>query len=336
MADNIVTTGSYPNFSGLLFNKGNVETPFSTLIAGKAYQSNHVKFAVGQFYTTATGTQPAISEKDSLTAPDATAVKRAQEHNVTQIFQKTFGVSYLKQSDMGTLSGINVANQQANPIDEVAFQATAAMAGIQQDVEYTFINGVYAESTGETVANKTKGIVNAITTNALDANKKELGYWLLLEAQKSVSDSNGDSYNLVSLLSGTQLMQVQKDALDNGFTIRQAGDTINGINITTILTPYGNLRIALGKYLPDGTAILVNPNVCAPVFQPVPGKGNFFLEKLPQSGAGDKYMIYGQAGLDYGPEWYHAKITNLATTFTAPESGILTRTATAAAANTKG
>lgn len=336
MADTIVTTASYPNFSGLLFNKGNVETPFSTLIAGKAYQTNHVKFAVGQFYTTAVGTQPEISEQASLTAPDATAVKRSQEYNVTQIFQKSFGVSYLKQSDMGTLSGINVANQVANPIDEVAFQAAAAMSNIQQDIEYTFINGKFAESTGATVANKSKGILNAITSNALDANKKELGYWLLLEAQKSVSEANGDSYNLVSLLSGTQLMQVQKDAIENGFTVRQAGDTINGINITTILTPYGNLKVALGKYLPDGTALLVNPNVCAPVFQPVPGKGNFFLEELPQAGAGNKYQIYGQAGLDYGPEWYHAKITNLATTFTAPEAGILTRTANATSAVNKG
>lgn len=35
MADNIVTTGSYPNFSGLLFNKGNVETPFQLLLQAK-------------------------------------------------------------------------------------------------------------------------------------------------------------------------------------------------------------------------------------------------------------------------------------------------------------
>lgn len=329
MADAWVTTGSYPNFSGMLFNKGNTKTPFSTLIGGKAYTTNHMKFAVGQFYTTAEGTQPSISEKASLTAPDATALKRTQEFNTTQIFQKTLGVSYLKQSDMGTLSGINVANQTANPIDEVAFQATACMQAMMQDVEYSFINGTYAEATSEDTAAKTRGILNAITTNTLDAGGKELGFWLLLEAAKSVSESNGDSYNLVGLLNGTQLMQVQKDALENGCKVLTSGESINGIAITRILTNYGEIRLALGRYIPEGTALVFNPTVCAPVHQPVPGKGNFFLEKLPQSGAGDKYQIYGQAGLDYGPEFYHAKITGLSTEFTAPENGILIRQATA-------
>ena len=32
-------------------------------------------------------------------------------------------------------------------------------------------------------------------------------------------------------------------------------------------------------------------------------------------------MLFGQAGLDHAPEYCHAKITNMATTFTAPESG---------------
>ncbi len=51
---------------------------------------------------------------------------------------------------------------------------------------------------------------------------------------------------------------------------------------------------------------------------PVPGKGNFFLESLAKTGAADKYQIYGQCGLDYGAEWYHGKITELDTSFTAP------------------
>lgn len=327
MADQWVTTGSYPNFSGMLFNKGNTKTPFSSLIGGKAYSTNHMKFPVGQFYTTANGTQPAISEQASLTAPDATGTKRTQEYNTTQIFQKSFGVSYLKQSDMGTLSGINVANQTANPIDEVAFQATVKMQEIMQDLEYTFINGTYAEATSETVAAKTRGIIPAITTNVLDADGAELGYWLLLEAAKSVADSNGDSYNLVALLSGNQILQVQKDAQENNCKIITAGENINGIAITRIRTYYGDIRIASGKYIPDGTALLFNPTVCAPVYQPVPDKGSFFLEKLPQAGAGDKYQVYGQAGLDYGPEYFHAKITGLATTFTKPENGVLVRNA---------
>lgn len=331
MSDQIVTTIEYPNFSGLLFNKGNTATPFSTMIAGRALYTDHREFATGQYFTTADGTQPEITETASLTAPDAVAYKRAQDTNVTQIFQKSIYVTYRKMSDMGSLSGINIANQQPNPTDELAFQAAAAMNAIAQDVEYTFINGVYQKSTGTTVADKTKGIVNAITTNTIAASNKELSYWLLVEAMEKVAESNGDATNLVALLNGTQLMQVQKDARVNGCQIIQQGDNINGINITQIISPYGILKLTLGKYIPAGTALVVNPAVCAPVFQPVPGKGNFFLEPLAKTGAGSKYQIFGQAGLDYGPEWYHAKITGLSTTFTPPEDGILTRTAAAAA-----
>ena len=51
----------------------------------------------------------------------------------------------------------------------------------------------------------------------------------------------------------------------------------------------------------------------------MPGKGNFFRELLAKTGAGEKYQIFGQFGLDYANELYHGKITGLATTFTKPQ-----------------
>jgi hypothetical protein len=44
----------------------------------------------------------------------------------------------------------------------------------------------------------------------------------------------------------------------------------------------------------------------------IPGKGHFFVEPLAQSGASYKFQVYGEIGLEYGPEQFHAKITNLA------------------------
>ena len=35
MADQIATSFETPNYSGLLFNKGNTRTPFSSMIGGK-------------------------------------------------------------------------------------------------------------------------------------------------------------------------------------------------------------------------------------------------------------------------------------------------------------
>lgn len=330
MPDAVVTSLAYPNYSGLLFRKGNASTPFSTLIGGKGYTTNHNEFAVGVFYDTpVASTQPAISEEASLTAPDALAVKRSQQVNTTQIFQDSFAISYAKQSNMGSLAGLNVAGQQANPIDEKAFQAEKAMERVAQSVEYTFINGEYQKATSDKVANKTRGILNAITTNVIAAGGKELGYWLFMEALKSISEQTGETTELAALLNPIHIQQVQKDAQENGIKVYNNGETMNGIAVSKIITPFGTINLAPGKYLPNDTALVFNPTICAPVFQDTPGKGNFFAEELAKTGAGEKFQIFGQAGLDYGAEFAHAKITGLKATFTAPENGVLTRSATA-------
>lgn len=49
----------------------------------------------------------------------------------------------------------------------------------------------------------------------------------------------------------------------------------------------------------------------APVFQPVPGKGNFFEEELAKNGASDRIQIYGQIGLAHAPAFLHGAITGL-------------------------
>jgi len=49
------------------------------------------------------------------------------------------------------------------------------------------------------------------------------------------------------------------------------------------------------------------------VWQIVPGKGNFFYEPLARTGAAETGQIFGKFGLDYGADFYHGTITNLAT-----------------------
>lgn len=311
MADTFAMSGNTPNFSGMLFNKGNTKTPFSTMIGAHRKFTNHTEFVTGQEYETAEGSQPNISEAESLTAPDASVLKRGQKTNVTQIFQESVGISYGKMSNMGTLSGINVAGQQANPVSEEDFQIAAKMAKIGQDIEYTFLNGKYQKSTGDNVPNKSRGLLNAIKSNIVDADGKMLSFMLLCEAMKCIDDSNGDTTNLVVGLDSTGRLQLNADAAANGLTIVSAGRDINGIAVDQVLTPLGTVYLKTLKYLPTGTVALFDPSIMAPVEQIVPKKGNFFLEELAKVGAGTKKQIFGQIGLDHGPEWYSAKITNL-------------------------
>lgn len=319
MADNYATSFGVLNYSGRLFNRGNTRTPLSAIIGSRAMTTNHVEFVVGQEYTTDTKlAQPAISESASLTAPEATVTTRSQTTNVTQIFQGKVGVSYGKQSNMGTLSGLNVANQTANPINELDFQVGAKLQEIANLIEYTFINGTFAKATKDTEANKTRGLVQAVATSVVDMADKPLGLWDIAEAVKLVYGANAPTDGLCLWCDAITMFQINADAVQNGLTVVPAAREINGIKLSSVITPLGVVYLYLGEHLPKGTAMLLNLNVIAPVYQPVPGKGNFFLEPLAKTGAGDTYQLFGQIGLDYGPEWYHAKFTNISTKFEKP------------------
>lgn len=319
MPDTIATSFGVLNYSGLLFNKGNTRTPLSSAIGSRAKTTNHVEFVTGQEYTGGgAGAQPDISENKSLTAPDASVVTRTQKTNVTQIFQESVGISYGKMSNMGTLSGINIANQQANPINELDFQVAAKMQKVNRDIEYTFINGVYNKSASDDQANKTRGLVSAITTNEIAVGSKPLGLWDVADGLKKVYEGNAPTEGLVLWCDAVTMFQINADAVQNGLTVIPAARDVNGIKLSSVITPLGVVYLYLGECLPAGTALLLNLSVLAPVFQPVPGKGNFFLEQLAKVGAGEKYQLFGQIGLDHGPEWYHAKFTGIATSFTKP------------------
>jgi len=307
------------NYSGLLYNKADTSTPFLNLISGNVKYTNSVEFVCGQYYTSEEGVIPAISETASLTAPDATFVTRSQLSNVTQIFMESVAISYAKQSNMATLSGVNIANQTANPQDELDFQVARKMEKIKRSIEKTFIQGTYNKATADTEINKTRGMVAAITTNVVAAGGKALDLWLLNDAVTDIKNAGGDISNLYAFVNTTNLMQVNGSAIEMGMPIGIAKDTEFGVQVRDVILPIGaTIKLVIGAFIPSGTAILFNPKYIGPVEQPVPAKGNFFLEELAKTGAGAKYQIFGQIGLDHGPEWYAAKITGLSTTFTAP------------------
>lgn len=319
MADTLATSFGVLNYSGMLFNKGNTRTPLSAIIGGRAKTTNHVEFVTGQEYTAGgDGSQPEISENASLTAPDASVVTREQKTNVTQIFQESVGISYAKQSNMGTLAGVNIANQQANPVNELDFQVAAKIQKINRDIEYTFINGVFNKATSDATVNKTRGLIPAITTNVTAMGNKPLGLWDIADMVKKIYGANAPTEGLCLWCDAITLFQINADAVQNGLTVVPAAREVNGIALSSVITPIGVVYLYLGECLPAGTALLLNLDVIAPVYQPVPGKGNFFLEPLAKVGAGEKYQLFGQIGLDHGPEWYHGKFTGISENFEKP------------------
>ena len=326
-----VQSFSVPNYSGLLYNKANTKTPFLNMISGGVKYTNSVEFVCGQFYTSEEGEIPEISETASLTAPTASFVKRSQISNVTQIFMDSVAISYAKQSNMATLSGVNLAGQQANPQDELSFQVARKMEKLKRSIEKTFIQGTYNKATTDATVNKTRGMVAAITTNVISAESGKgdskvnapLDMWLVNDLVQKINDNGGDISNIVLLMNSVNLLQLHGDAIEMKMPIGEAYMSAYGIQIRDLILPVGTtVHLAIGEFIPTGTVLAINPSVIGPVEQPVPSKGNFFLEELAKTGAGTKYQIFGQIGLDHGPEWFHGKITGLNTTFTKPSKEV--------------
>lgn len=302
----------------MLFNKGNTRTPFLSMIGGKTGYTNSVEFILGQEYASEDGDIPEISETGSLTAPEASYITRKQNTNVTQIFQDAVAISYAKMSNMGTLAGANLDGQTANPQNELDFQVANKMKKLARSIEKTFIQGAYNKATNDSEVNKTRGMDSAIVTNVIDAKSSVLDIWLVNDLVQKIRDNGGDISNLTLWVDTISLNQLNGSAVESGVELGKAYESEYGIQVRDLLLPIGKVKLALGEFIPAGTVYAFNFDAIRPIEQPVPSKGNFFLEPLAKTGAGEKYQLFGQIGLDYGNEVLHGKITGLSTTFTKP------------------
>jgi len=110
----------------------------------------------------------------------------------------------------------------------------------------------------------------------------------------------------------------QKRQLTNEFitkkNYREVSRNVGGVAVSTIETDFGQLNVVLNRYMPLDTVAAVSLDQCAPVFLETPGRGFLFSEPLAKTGSTDKAQIYGEIGLEYGPEIAHGKMTGLTTT----------------------
>lgn len=299
------------NYSGQLFDKTNTDTPLVSTLPRR--DTNSVEFVINSTYATDSPSIPSISETASLTAPNPTYVTRAQETNVVQIFQYTTGVSYQKQANTGTLAGVNIAGQSNNVPNEFDFQMAVKTKKARTDLEYTLINGTFNKAANDNEVNKTRGLIAAITTNTEAAASAEMNFNLLNKVLRKMFGNNAPTDGLVIMCDAITKAQITNNwSKLPGYFLPQSR-TVGGLAIDQIITDLGTLGVMVHRMMPAGTALLVNMDVLEIVEMPIPGKGNFFWEPLAKVGAGDKGQLYGTAGLDYGPEWYHAKITGLST-----------------------
>lgn len=302
------TVWNLPNYDGDLYTADAENTPFLQMIGGLngGLQTSNFEFPTSSLYEYPAAAQPAITETASLTAPAAISYVRDQSKNVTQIFHEQVSISYAKLSNGGRLSGINTAGAQNNVVSEKDFQIARQLGKIARDAEYTFLNGAYNLATNSGEANKTRGIFAAAAT-AIAAAGAALSKPLLQQLFREMFAAGAIFSNMVLHCNG-----FQKQIISDIYGYAPQDRNVGGVNIKQIETDFGNIGIApANRFVPTDSIGLFEMSVIAPVFQPVPEKGNLFYEELSKTGAAEKGQIYGQLGLDHGPGFMHGKITGL-------------------------
>lgn len=326
MATNVTglgTTFNLPNYTGELFQFGQQDTPFLNMIGGISGGNMPIiestEFALNQGYELNTPAQPAISESASATAPTASHYVRSQETNVVQIFQKAVDITYSKMGNANAIAGINVLGQVQPVKNEKDFQITANLKQIAKDANYTFLHGEYQKPTSAAVAAKTRGILSAITSKVINnISAVELTKAMLQDLFRNAAVDGFDWSNAVMFVDA-----YNKQKVTELYAYAPQDRNIGGTNIKQIETDFGNVMVIFEPTM-KGTLGLFDMNKIKPVFRNIVGKGaGVFYEDLAKVGASDRGQLYGEMGLDYGSERFHAKITNLTTepTPATPPSG---------------
>ncbi|WP_329622926.1 DUF5309 domain-containing protein [Streptomyces sp. NBC_01255] len=165
------TTFDLPNYANELFALTPADTPFLSAIGGLTGggMTGGVEFE-WQTYDLRDPSQR--TRVEGATAPTAEGRIRAGVRNVAQIHQEKVSVSYTKQAAMGMLATPGAAPFRgadgSNPVsNELDWQVAQALKSIALDVNWSFINGTYANPTTNATARKTRGLLAAIVSNRI-------------------------------------------------------------------------------------------------------------------------------------------------------------------------
>jgi len=160
------TTFNLPNYTGVLYGLSKEATPFLSAIGGLSNGGGGTadyEFEWQEYDLRRRGQNTALEGAD---APAGEGRVRANFNNLVQIHHEAVEVSYTKQAANQRLSGINQGGT-SNPVaDEMDWQVAQALKQVAGDVNWSFINGKYNKPSDNTTKRTTRGLIQAISTNA--------------------------------------------------------------------------------------------------------------------------------------------------------------------------
>jgi hypothetical protein len=310
------TTFTLPNYVGELFNASPEDTPLLSAIGG---------LTGGRPATTRSFEWQGYDLRDpdanrqrleGATAPEGAERTRYSASNVVEIHHEAVEISYTKQATSGERSTDGRPVVQIGgtvvPANELQWQIDQQMKQIARDVESTFIVGKYALPADNATPRKTRGLLEAITTNVAEstATAETLTANEILDLMQTVWSNGGiQTTETRTIIVNASLKRALTRIFITDAKYEEQSRNVGGVDLQTFETDFGRANIMLDRWMPSDTLAVVSLEELAPRFLEIPGKGHFFVEPLAKTGASDKVQIYGEIGLEYGNERTHGKLT---------------------------
>lgn len=310
------TTYNLQNYVGPLFAVSPEDTPLLSAIGGltggKSINSTLFEWQ-GYDLRDADDNRQRL---EGANAPEGESRKRFNASNVTEIHQEAVDLSYTKQGATGqrNVNGMPVVQigNTVLPADEMAWQLQQQLKQIARDVEKTFITGKYNNPADNTQPRRTRGLLEAITTNVntTDKTAANLDADTILDLMQMAWDNGGiqESETRTVVVNSTLKRALTRIFITDAKYQEQTRN-VGGVDLQTIDTDFGRLNIMLDRYMPKDKLVVASLEQLSPCFMEIPGKGHFFAEPLAKTGASDKVQLYGEIGLEYGNERTHAVLT---------------------------
>ncbi len=283
---------------------------------GNVKTTTSYEFPIGAFYDLPAPSQ--VGRLEGGVAPTPITTTLSQTSNVIQIFQESVSLTYLAQSEQ-SVSGIvpipqGEVNRPAQNPRSQEFQIQRALEKIQQDLNYSCLNGTFNNPGDPTSSGlTTRGIIPSLTTNIVDQSAASgsptaatvRGWIAQLLSQMIQYNGYQISRDFYLLAGNAQFLNVVNAFTASNTQFVSPEEQVVGIMVRQIATTFGVLNLVLEPDVPANTLLVVYADVLGLVGQPVPGKGILFEEPLYKQGSSDQTQIYGQLGMDHGPEYLH-------------------------------
>lgn len=307
------TTYALPNYGGELFSVMPDDTRFLSAIGGLSAGGGVILGSPEVEWQADVIGDPNLSPAlEGADAPAGSELARGNFSNVVEIYHDAFSVTYTAQAARGAMAG--VSNEQTNPVtDEIAHQTTIKLRQAAIHWNKRLLTGVYAKPATNATARSTRGLLNVPTTNVVDLASAVLTEVAVLDFLQGIFNTHGimASFEPTLMVGATLKRGLGKLFIkDKGY--QEQTRNVGGVSVDTIITDFGTVNVMLERNIPATTVAFAHLSLCKPVFLLVPNKGFLFVEMLAKTGASDKYQLYGECGLEYGPEMAHGIMRNAA------------------------